>query len=130
MDHTPQELTDRLINLLTVRLAEQEDTESAITVYKMANWIISRLEAVKQSAINLAEQDMRMNRRKSVRTPEGSAGWTHPRVSQLNESAWQEALDRDPNLRRIHENYEQAESLLRQAQEPYVELPEPSFFIR
>jgi len=127
----PLEDTARqLINQLTEILARNEDAESAIAVYKTANWIISELESTKETGLNLAEQDMQERELSHLRTPAGSAGWTDPRARQLNEQVWLEAMARDTRLMRIQRDYDAARAALEQVQEPYMDTPEPRFFIR
>ncbi|HEY5572337.1 MAG TPA: hypothetical protein VIK64_04900 [Anaerolineales bacterium] len=127
----PLEDTARqLINQLTEILARNEDAESAIAVYKTANWIISELESTKETGLNLAEQDMQERELSHLRTPAGSAGWTEPRARQLNEQVWLEAMARDTRLMRIQRDYDAARAALEQVQEPYMDTPEPRFFIR
>jgi hypothetical protein len=127
----PLEDTARqLINQLTEILARNEDAESAIAVYKTANWVISELESTKETGLNLAEQDMQERELSHLRTPAGSAGWTEPRARQLNEQVWLEAMARDTRLMRIQRDYDAARAALEQVQEPYMDTPEPRFFIR
>lgn len=130
MDQASEQFATQLINQLNNYLAHAEDAESAIAVYKTANWVISQLEAVKESALNLAEQDLEEKGLEDIRTIAGSAGWTEPKAPQLNEVAWSQALAADPELRQIQREYDRTEAVLRQAQQPYMELPKPRFFIR
>lgn len=44
---------------LAQKLAQYEDADTAIAVYKEANFIISQLEEVKRAALNLAESELR-----------------------------------------------------------------------
>ncbi|MDQ4076779.1 MAG: hypothetical protein M3220_11115 [Chloroflexota bacterium] len=128
---TPLEETTReLIAQLTEQLAQNEDAESAIDVYKRANWIISQLDEVKDSALELAQQDMEARGLEHLKTPAGSAGWTEPRARQLNEQAWMAALAQEPRFMRLQREFDAAEAALRQAQEPYQALTESRFFIR
>jgi len=125
-----EDIARQLINQLTEILARNEDAESAIAVYKTANWIISELESTKETGLNLAEQDMQERELSHLRTPAGSAGWTEPRARQLNEQVWLEAMARDTRLMRIQRDYDAARAALEQVQEPYMDTPEPRFFIR
>jgi hypothetical protein len=120
----------QLIEQLQAELARGEDVEAAIDVYKTVNWIIDRLQEVKSEALDLAEQDMRQRDLKSLKTRVGSAGWTEPRARQLDEEAWAQVLERDPYLRQVQERYARAQAALEEAQEPFMQLPEPRFFIR
>jgi len=125
-----EDIARQLINQLTEILARNEDAESAISVYKTANWVINELESTKNTALNLAEQDMQERELSHLRSPAGSAGWTEPRARQLNERAWLEAMARDPRLMTIQRDHDAAQAALEQVQEPYMEPPEPRFFIR
>jgi len=120
----------QLIEQLQAELARGEDVEAAIDVYRTVNWIIDRLQEVKSEALDLAEQDMRQRDLKSLKTRVGSAGWTEPRARQLDEEAWAQVLERDPYLRQVQERYARAQAALEEAQEPFMQLPEPRFFIR
>jgi hypothetical protein len=120
----------RLIAQLTGDLRGYEDVETAIDVYKTVNWIIRRLEEVKDAALNLAEEDMRQRNLEKLDTPTGSAGWTEPQARQLSMDAWTEAMARDSRLLRIQTEFEGARMMLERAQESYKELPEPRFYIR
>jgi hypothetical protein len=94
------------------------------------NWIIDRLQALRFEALDLAEQDMRQRDLESLKTPVGSAGWTEPRAKQLDEQAWVKALERDPYLGQVDERYTRAQAARAEAQEPFMELPKPRFFVR
>jgi hypothetical protein len=124
------EAAARLVAELSSELRHSEDAETAIEVYKMANWIIGQMEEVKQAALNLAEDDMEQRGLERLDTPVGSAGWTEPKARQLDETAWARAMARDPRLREIQRTFEEAESTLERAQEPYRELPESRFYVR
>jgi hypothetical protein len=121
---------EAMINRLAGELRRQEDAETAIDVYKTANWVIRRLEDVKDKALNLAERDMQQRDIEKLDTPVGSAGWTEPQAKELNEGAWLKAMARNPELIKIQSKLEAAQETLEMAQEPYRELPEPRFFIR
>ena len=120
----------QLLERLQARLARGEDAETAIDVYKTINWVIDRLQHVKSEALQLAERDMRQRGIESLRTPAGSAGWTEPRVRQLDEEAWEKAMRRDPFLTELWGEYQRAQAALAEAQEPFLELPESRFYIR
>jgi hypothetical protein len=127
---TIERTATELVAQLNARLAQYEDAETAISVYKMANWLINRLAEVKEAALDLAEHDMRDRSLDALQTPVGSAGWTEPKATQLDEEAWREALSADRRLLEIQRAYDQAQGALEQAQGPYCELPESRFFIR
>lgn len=130
MEQTTEQTARLLISQLKEQLARHEDAETAIDVYKSANWIVSQLEQVKSICMDLAEQDMEQRDLHYLRAPEGSAGWTEPKIRMLDETAWLNAISQNPELRRIQREYDQAEARLEQAQEPYMQLPEERFFIR
>jgi hypothetical protein len=119
-----------LIAQLTDQLRHNEEAETAIDVYRTANWIISQLESVKAEALRLAEQDMQQRGLDALRTSSGSAGWTEPKARQLNEDAWAKAVAGNPHLREILRQHEAARETLEQAQQPFMELPESRFYIR
>ncbi len=126
----PEQLAAQLVAGLTRYLSRYEDVESAIAVYKTACSVIHQVEEVKKAAYSLAEQDLRLQQEQLHKTEAGVAGWTHPKTPPLNRVAWEVALERDDHLKEIQRQYEQAEELLKQAQQPYMELPEPNFYIR
>jgi len=130
MDYNPERLGEQLIDQLRTKMHEQEDAQSAVAAYKMANYIIRQLEEVKRTALNQAEHDLLVSKRDSIKTSAGSAGWTQPKTPVLNDTSWREAVARDPRLSEIQRNYEVAQAVLQNAQEPFMELPEPVFFIR
>lgn len=130
MEESPEQTATQLIAQLTGQLRRNEDAETAIDVYRTANWIISQLEGVKDEALRLAEQDMEQRGLDTLRTPSGSAGWTEPKARQLNEEAWANAMISNPHLREIQQRCEAARETLEQAQEPFMELPEPRFYVR
>jgi hypothetical protein len=130
IDRSPEQTATRLVAKLTGQLRQNEDAETAIDVYRTANWIIGQLEEVKDAALNLAEKDMEQRGLDRLSTPTGSAGWTEPKARQLDEDAWTRALARNPQLRGIEREYERARTALERAQEPFKELPAPRFYIR
>ncbi len=130
LDKTAEDLANQLTARLREMLSRNEDAESSIAIYKMANWVIGQLEDVKQAAIDLAEEDMRQRKEDSLKTPAGSAGWTEPRARVLDEENWLKALAKDSRLMRIQREYDQAQAALQQAQEPYLETTDSRFFIR
>lgn len=127
---SPEQTATRLVGELKRDLRHNEDAETAIDVYKTANWIIGQLEDVKEEALQLAEADVDQRGLRDLDTPTGSAGWTEPKVPQLNEEAWAKAMGKNPRLRQIQQAYEAARSELERAQRPYEELPESRFYIR
>ncbi|MEA3407641.1 MAG: hypothetical protein U9R48_06130 [Chloroflexota bacterium] len=127
---SPEQTATQLIAQLNTVLQQNEDAETAIDVYKTINWIIGQLEDVKQSALDLAERDMKCRELDTLSTPSGSAGWTEPQTQQLNEEAWERAVSENPRLREIQRTYEAARARLEGAREPYMELPESRFYVR
>lgn len=130
MEHTPEAVASDVITLLQQGLAQQEDAETAIAVYKLCNWIISELDHVKRDALTLAEQELTAKGQAALRTPAGSAGWTEPEVKQLDEAAWLRALAQNPALLERQRAFDQAQAALNAAQAPYLTLPPSRFFIR
>jgi hypothetical protein len=129
-EQSPEQTATRLVAQLTGQLRQNEDAETAIDVYKTANWIIGQLEEVKDAALDLAEKDVAHRGLDKLSTPTGSAGWTEPKARELNEEAWVRALVRNPHLREVEREYESARAALERAQEPFKELPQPRFYIR
>lgn len=130
MEPIPEAVASDVITLLQQGLAQQEDADTAIAVYKLCNWIINELDHVKRDALTLAEQDLTAKGQATLRTPAGSAGWTEPEVKQLDEAAWRSALAQNPALLERQRAYDQAQAALQQAQAPYLKLPPSRFFIR
>lgn len=125
-----EQTATRLIAQLTGQLRRHEDAETAIDVYRTANWIIGQLEEVKDAALNLAEKDLEQRGLEKLDTPTGSAGWTQPKVRQLDEEAWARAMAKNRRLMEIQRVFEEAKATLEQAQQPFKELPESRFYIR
>jgi hypothetical protein len=130
MDETIEQVARQLINMLGGELSRHEDAETAIDVYKTANWIINELDDVKQACSELAEQDMEQRGLSHLRTRAGTAGWTEPQARQLDEQGWRRAMAESPDLMAVQRDFDLAEARLRQAREPYMALPEPRFFLR
>lgn len=115
---------------LTQKLTQYEDADTAIAVYKEANFIISQLEEVKKAALSLAESELRSTGEAGRKTVAGSCGWTVPKTRQLDKDAWQAALAEDTNLTTVQVNFDRAKATLEKAQEPFTKLPEGRFFIK
>lgn len=130
MEPTPEAIANDVITLLQQGLAQQEDAEAAIAVYKLCNWLIGELDRVKRDALALAEQDLAAKGQAALRTPAGSAGWTEPEIKQLDETAWLHALAQNPALMERQRVFDLAQAALQQAQMPYLKLPPSRFFIR
>lgn len=115
---------------LAQKLTQYEDVDTAIAVYKEANFIIGQLEDVKKAALSLAENELGLSGEVKRETIAGSCGWTAPKTKQLNKGKWQAAIAESGDLNSIQINFNVAEKLLKKAQEEYMELPEGKFFIR
>jgi len=129
-EYTIDQIVAQLIAQLRAQMTEEEDAEMAIAIYKKANWTESLLEEVKHSALVLAQQELEQRGIDAIKTSVGSAGWTKPEARQLHEQKWRAALAHDPKLMQLQHTFDLAQGALRQAQEAYMELPEPRFFIR
>lgn len=129
-EYTTDQVVAQLIAQLRAQLAEEEDAEMAIAVYKKANWAESLLEEVKHTALILAQQDMEQRGIDALKTAVGSAGWTKPEARQLQEQQWLAALTGDAKLLQLQRAFDLAQGALHQAQDAYMALPEPRFFIR
>lgn len=115
---------------LTQKLTQHEDADTAIAVYKEANFIIGQYEEVKKAALNLAENELRLSGEAERKTIAGSCGWTKPKAKKLNEIKWRDAIKDDRELQRLEYQFNQLKSDLEEAQLPYMELAESRFFIR
>ncbi|MBN1399368.1 MAG: hypothetical protein JXA74_00940 [Anaerolineae bacterium] len=124
------ELVEQMVSGLHNLLSDAEDAETAISIYKQTNWIIYQLEGVKDQALALAEQDLQRRELEALKTAIGSAGWTEPRTRQLDEKTWRLAMAEDPRLMEIQQAFDQAKTILERVQEPFMESPEPRFYIR
>jgi hypothetical protein len=111
-------------------LAQYEDAESAIVVYKEANLAIAGYEEVKKAALQLAEQALIDTGEAHLKTLIGSAGWTEPKKPQLDEEAWAKAMAKDHNLATVELNYRNAKRVLEDWQREYMKLPPKRFYIR
>lgn len=74
---------------LAQELAQYEDADTAIAVYKEANLLISQFEEVKKAALNLAESELLATGETNLKTAIGSCGWSQPKTRQLDKDAWQ-----------------------------------------
>lgn len=111
-------------------LTENEDRDSAITVYKECNHIISKYEEVKAIALSLAQSSLTETGEAEYKTVTGSCGWSNPKTPKLDKEAWQVAVSEKPELNTVQAHFNQAEKLLKKAQEAFMKLPAPTFFIR
>jgi hypothetical protein len=124
MEKTSELGLKRTVLELEQKLDEAVDAETAIAVYKSADWVIDQLEVVKERAQALAEEDLRERGEDSLSTPIGSAAWTEPDESPVDENAWQEALARDASLQRLVRDFEDAQGALEQARVGYRRAPQ------
>ena len=115
---------------LALKLSEYEDVETAIVVYKEANFIIKQYQKVKKAALNLAENELRINGEEHRKTAIGSCGWTQPRVKVLDEKEWTNALSQNKELKNVVIEFEQAKNKLEKVQRPFMKFPDGRFFIR
>ena len=124
MEQTSELGLKRTVLELERKLDEAGDAETAVAVYKSADWIIDQLEVVKERARALAEEDLKDRREDSVSTPVGSAVWAEPDEAPVDEEAWQEALARDASLQRLVRDFEEAQAALEKARAGYRRAPE------
>jgi superfamily I DNA and RNA helicase len=112
------------------KLAEYEDVNSAIAIYKTVNVAIKHLETVKKMALTQAEAIMSQNGVKYHQGMAGSAGWTKPGKPKLNELAWKEAVVQRPDLQILVNQFDSLKKQIEFAQEEYSEPGQPRFYIR
>lgn len=115
---------------LVQKLTEYEDLETAVAVYKEANFLIAQFEDVKKAALSLAESELRSTGETGRKTAIGSCGWTQPKTPQLDKEAWAAAIGKDTDLATFQRHFDAAEKVLRKAQEPFMKLPEGRFYIK
>lgn len=106
------------------------DAETAIAVYRQANVTINELKRIKELCLDLAQSELRANGETHRATVLGSAGWSQPKTPRLDKGAWEHAAALEPDLAKIQADFDRAKKLLEVAQEPFMVLPEPAFFIR
>ena len=114
---------------LRQKLAEAQDAETAIAIYKEADEIRRQLEEIQTSARDLAQQDMQARGLESLQTPVGQAHWQQPEEPVLDQTAWAEAVAEDPALRNMQRDVELAYEELREAQAPFMRPAGPVFQI-
>lgn len=127
---TPELLAAKFVGSLGAKLAEYEDAETAIAVYRQANVTINELKRIKELCLDLAQSELRANGETHRATVLGSAGWSQPKTPRLDKGAWEHAAALEPDLAKIQADFDRAKKLLEVAQEPFMVLPEPAFFIR
>jgi uncharacterized LabA/DUF88 family protein len=114
---------------LRQKLAEAQDAETAVAIYKEAKEIHRQLEEILASARALAEEDLQARELESLETPVGHAHWRQPEEPVLDQVAWAEAVAEDPELRNMQRDVELAHEELREAQTPFMRPAEPVFEI-
>lgn len=76
---TPELLAAKFVGSLGAKLAEYEDAETAIAVYRQANVTINELKRIKELCLDLAQSELRANGETHRATVLGSAGWSQPK---------------------------------------------------
>ncbi len=115
---------------LTQKLTQYEDIDTAIAVYKEANFYIGQYDEVKKACLSLAENKLMATGEVHRKTIGGSCGWTEPKVKKLNEARWREAVKSNLKMAGLVTAYEIAKQELDEAQREFMELPEGRFFIK
>lgn len=115
---------------LAAILAQYEDEESAILVYKEAASIMAEYNKVKQQCVQMVEASLIASGKTKLVLDVGTAGWSAPKKKKLNEARWLAALEVDTDLAALQGKFHDAEQELERAQEPFMELPEGRFYIR
>ena len=72
---------------LRQKLAEAQDAETAVAIYKETEEIRRQLEEIQAAARHLAEQDMQARGLESLETPVGQAHWQQPEEPVLDQAA-------------------------------------------
>ena len=115
-------------------LKKYEDAESAILVYKEAGAIMKAFsepyDIVRMTAKALAQADLRVSGERKRVTNTGNCGWTKPQKAKLDPELWKNAQREDSDLADLQKVFDNAESDLELAQEPFMVLPEGSFYIK
>lgn len=115
---------------LAQKLTQYEDADTAIAVYKEANFIIAQFEDVKKAALNLAENELRSTGETVRKTTIGSCGWTVPKTAQLDKVAWQAAVAENSDLAVVQSEFDRVDAALKKWQQPFMKLPEGRFYIK
>lgn len=129
-DGSNGELIGQLCAALGAALAEHEDVESAIAVYKEAACYVDKLEEIQDGAKQFAEMILRETGEAHVKTATGTAGWTKPRTKKLDKDAWARKLQTNEEARLAVEALSIATSRLDNAQADCMVMPEGTFYIR
>lgn len=119
---------------LAAILKKYEDAESAILVYKEAGAIMKAFDepydAVRMTAKAMAQADLRLGGERKRVTNTGNCGWTKPKKAKLDPEQWRSAQREDADLADLQKAFDNAEADLVLAQEPFMVLPEGSFYIK
>ena len=119
---------------LAAILKKYEDAESAILVYKEAGAITKAFSEpyniVRMTAKAQAQADLRVTGERKRVTNTGNCGWTKPQKAKLDPEQWKDAQRDDTDLADLQKAFDNAESDLVLAQEPFMVLPEGSFYIK
>ncbi len=119
---------------LAAILKKYEDAESAILVYKEAGAIMKAFDEpyniVRMTAKAQAQADLRVTGERKRVTNTGNCGWTKPQKAKLDPEQWKDAQREDSALADTQKAFDAAESDLVLAQEPYMVLPDGSFYIK
>ena len=123
---TPEELAEVL--------KKYEDAESAILVYLEAGAItkafVAPYETVRKTAKAIAEGELRTAGERKRVTNTGNCGWTKPTKRVLDVASWKEAMREHGKLSTIQRAFDNAETDLELAQEPFMVLPTGNFYIK
>ena len=100
-----------------------DDPESLIAVYKEAAGYAKQMKEVQDAAKARLQLMMDELGEREVSTGAGKAAYTVPKTPKLDKRMWSAALARDPQLRVIQNQYDDAAQMLDEAQEPFKILP-------
>jgi hypothetical protein len=117
---------------LDTTLSQALTAENAVGIYKQALSMARRYDAVKKSALAVTQSTFADGEMKKI-TTFGNCGWTQPKPRvALDEAAWQEAVKKDPELRKIEERARGASEALATVQLGYMttSTPKPRFYIK
>ncbi len=133
-ENMPDPSTIKTAEELAEILKKYEDAESAILVYNEAGAAIKAhntpYDAIKKTALALAEADLRVTGETKRVTNTGNCGWTKPQKPVLDEEAWKEAQREDRKMATIQRAFDNTEADLKLAQEPFLVLPAGRFYIK
>lgn len=115
---------------LTQKLTQYEYVDTAIAVYKEANFIIGQYDEIKKNCLSLAENELMSTGEVHRKSIVGSCGWTEPKTKKLNEAKWRRAVNQNKELMKLEDEFERIRNSLSLAQAEFMELPEGRFFIK